>query len=374
MNKPRANEIDLLRFLAALAVVIFHYAFRGYAARASSMPYPLLEDAAKYGFYGVDLFFMISGFVILMSAQSGNLRNFVISRIVRLYPAFWVCCTLTAATLFLYAPRPPTLVQYVSNMTMLSGFGFMQRIAPVGHIDGSYWSLVVEIRFYTLVAVLLLLRRIRDAERFLAGWLATVVLYELAQVGFLRDVLIVDYASYFIAGAMMYRIWALGLTRMRIGVIVASWGLALYETWIRLPRFEAATHTTMDRGIVLSLITAFFVVLFLVAVRKTGWIGRRNWMVYGALTYPLYLVHEAIGFVIFNGFYPGVNPHLLLWGTVAGMIAVAYAVSMHVEEPVAHALRRQLNRWWNAARTLDIPVVDPLADDAESSKRHGPNL
>ncbi|EAQ8060912.1 acyltransferase, partial [Salmonella enterica] len=88
MIKNRINEIDLLRFVAAMAVVFFHYAFRGYAADGMSiMPYPSLAPVSKYGFLGVQLFFMISGFVILMSASHGSIQNFTISRMVRLYPA-----------------------------------------------------------------------------------------------------------------------------------------------------------------------------------------------------------------------------------------------------------------------------------------------
>ncbi len=57
MNNRRLKELDLLRFLAALAVVIFHYAFRGYArGDMSVMPYPLLTEVAKYGYLGVELF------------------------------------------------------------------------------------------------------------------------------------------------------------------------------------------------------------------------------------------------------------------------------------------------------------------------------
>ena len=85
MTKSRVNEIDLLRFIAALAVVFFHYTFRGYAADAMTiMPYPLLAPFSKYGYLGVELFFMISGFVILMTAANGSLRKFVVSRFVRL--------------------------------------------------------------------------------------------------------------------------------------------------------------------------------------------------------------------------------------------------------------------------------------------------
>ena len=369
MNKPRANEIDLLRFLAALAVVLFHYAFRGYAAHSSSMPYPLLGAAAKYGLYGVELFFLISGFVILMSASGGSLKHFVISRIVRLYPAFWVCCTLTFLVLLMFGRNQPTVVQYLSNLTMLSGFSLMQKIAPGSHIDGSYWSLVVEMRFYALVAVVLLLRQIHRAEVFLATWFAAVALFELTGMDHLRDVLIVDYAAYFIAGAMMYQVWSHGLSWLRAGVILGCWVLSLYESWIALPKFEANNDVVMDRGIVLSLVTAFFVLMFLVATKRTGWIGRRNWIVLGALTYPLYLVHQSIGYVIFNHLYPAVDAHLLLWGTVAVMIAVARVVNVHVEQPFAGPLKRRLTHWWDAAHASVAPVATakkPLAPKSEN--------
>lgn len=92
----RIPELDLLRFLAAIAVVFFHYAFRGYAGDdLTTMHYPALEPVAQYGFLGVHLFFMISGFVILMTAGDGSVKRFIASRASRLLPAFWVCCTIT---------------------------------------------------------------------------------------------------------------------------------------------------------------------------------------------------------------------------------------------------------------------------------------
>jgi peptidoglycan/LPS O-acetylase OafA/YrhL len=100
MAIKRVNEIDFLRFFAALMVVFFHYSFRGYAADGmSTMPYPLLAPVAKYGYLGVELFFLISGFVILMTASTGSLKKFIVSRFARLYPAFWACCTVTFLTI-----------------------------------------------------------------------------------------------------------------------------------------------------------------------------------------------------------------------------------------------------------------------------------
>jgi peptidoglycan/LPS O-acetylase OafA/YrhL len=196
----------------------------------------------------------------------------------------------------------------------------------------------------------------------------TVALFELTGMDHLRDVLIVDYAAYFVAGAMMYQVWSHGLSWLRAGVIAGCWVLALYESWIALPKWEASNHVVMDRGIVLSLVTAFFVLMFLVATKKTGWIGRRNWMVLGALTYPLYLVHQSIGYVIFNHLYPAVDAHLLLWGTVAVMIAAAWVINVHVEQRFAGPFKRCLTRWWDAARATGAPVAtagDPLAPKSD---------
>jgi len=169
----RINEVDLLRFLAALSVVFFHYCFRGYAAdEMTTMPLNQFASPSKYGYLGVDLFFIISGFVILMSATSGSAKRFIVSRMVRLYPAFWACCTVTFLfTLIIGGERyGATINQYIVNMSMLSDF------VGVKAIDGAYWSLFVEMKFYFLVVLVLLLRQIDKAQFFYYyGWLLRLV-------------------------------------------------------------------------------------------------------------------------------------------------------------------------------------------------------
>lgn len=343
MTKTRVNEIDLLRFVAALAVVFFHYAFRGYAADGLSiMPYPLLAPVAKYGYLGVELFFMISGFVILMTAAGGSLRDFFISRTVRLYPAFWTCCTLTfLATLAIGAPRySASLHQYLVNMTMLNGFVW------VPSIDGAYWSLFVEIRFYAWVAAVLVIGRIHWAQALISLWLlATVAVEFFWPNANLRYYLITDYSAFFIAGAAYYLIWSKGPTLARIAIVTCSWWLAMFESTRGLPGFESHFNTTMSPYVVAGIVTAFFAVMLLVSLRWTGFFGRRRWVLVGALTYPLYLLHQNIGFMVFNVAYPTVNAHLLFWTTIAVALVSAYAVHLFVERPISPAMKAALNKF-----------------------------
>jgi peptidoglycan/LPS O-acetylase OafA/YrhL len=347
MTHTRVNEIDLLRFLAALSVVFFHYTFRGYAANdLSVMPYPLLAPIAKYGYLGVELFFMISGFVVLMTAAaSERLRNFCISRIVRLYPAFWVCCTITyAATIAFGSPQAATFDQYLFNMTMLSG---LSRIPP---IDGAYWSLLVEIRFYALVAAVLALGRIHQAQRFLVLWLLACIALEIVAIlpinwipapalHYLRYLLITNYAAYFVAGAICFLIWAKGASLTRLAVLLASWGLAIFQSGASLREFEESYRTGLNSSIVISILTAFFLVMLLVSLRRTGSIASFRWPLAGAISYPLYLLHQNIGYMVFNHLYPAINAHVLLWGTIIVVVAAAYVVHAVFERRLASRMK-----------------------------------
>ena len=341
MTNTRVNEIDLLRFIAALAVVIFHYTFCGFAVDAMTvMPYPLLAPISKYGYLGVELFFMISGFVILMSAASGNIKEFIISRLIRLFPAFWACCTITALFIFLIgSPRYHiSLGQYLINMTMLSGF------VDVPSVDGAYWSLFVEIKFYLLVTLVLLIKKIDQAQKILAIWLLVSVVLQLINISYhLSQFLIASYSAFFIAGGAFFLIWSKGFSIFRLFIIVVSWGLAVFQSVSGLTYTENIAHTEMNVFVVVGIVTAFFVVMFFISLKKTGQLGRLNFGVIGTLTYPLYLLHQNIGYIIFNVYYEKVNPHVLVWGTLLIMIVAAKMVHIFVEKRMAPLLKNVLN-------------------------------
>ncbi len=366
MATRRVGELDLLRFVAAIAVTMFHLMFRGYASDDfSKLPYPLLAPVAKYGFLGVELFFIISGFVILMTASRGNLKHFTISRITRLYPTFWVCCTLTFVAILLIGGErfSATVGQFLVNLTMLSGF------TGVAAIDGAYWSLFVELKFYGLVALALLFGQLKRTQLLLTFWLGTSVLLNVFPVHILNLLLIRDYAPLFVGGAVCYLIYAKGVSLPRLGLLGVACAAAVHHALGAVPAFEQKSQTDLNEYVIAGTIISMFAVFLLVALGKTGSLAKMRWVTLGALTYPLYLIHQNIGYMIFNLGYAGVNPHVLMWGAIALLLVSAHLIDRFVERFGTKQLKNALEVGFDR---LGQPFIErPLETQTDRTPGYG---
>ena len=163
-KSERYRELDAIRGLAACAVVLFHYTVRYFEL----FPGPAPLVSARFGSFGVEVFFGISGFVILMTLErTRTAKAFLVSRLSRLYPAYWVCVAITFAVTQLYplGTRSVTATQALVNLTM------WQEVLHTPHVDGVYWSLQIELIFYVLMLLVLLAGWLRNARSVLMGWL-----------------------------------------------------------------------------------------------------------------------------------------------------------------------------------------------------------
>lgn len=324
-----------------MMVVLYHYTFRGVTAdNMSIMPYPLLADIAKYGYLGVDLFFMISGFVILMTASSGSPKKFVISRVVRLYPAFWVCCTTTFLVILLLGNGryKATFFEYLANMTMFSGF------IGVPSIDGAYWSLFVEMKFYLLVFLVLILGFIKYSEIILGGWLFTSLVLANWHIPYISFFLIPDYSHYFIIGAMFYIIHCEGINFYRLFIIGSGFLLAVWKATNISERMALNFGTYFNTVIITVILLVFLVMFYMISIKRFKWLITPKWLFLGALTYPLYLIHQNFGFMIFNASYPSLNKHILMWSTVTGVLLFAFFVNRFIEQRYSPQLKQLFER------------------------------
>jgi peptidoglycan/LPS O-acetylase OafA/YrhL len=178
-------------------------------------------------------------------------------------------------------------------------------------------------------------------------WLLISATAEVFAFEKMRWVLVTDYAAYFIAGATFYNIWTKGFSITRVLLLAGALVLAAYTAMAWAELLETKYAAEYNNLIICSTIVLFFITFLLIATNKTAAIGALSWTALGALTYPLYLLHQMIGFMIFNVVYPAVNPHLLLWGTIALMIGGSYFIHKKIETPIARRMKKFLSLSFN---------------------------
>jgi peptidoglycan/LPS O-acetylase OafA/YrhL len=338
--------LDGLRFLAAAMVVGYHYTgviIPFWGAKPSHM-FPALNSITRYGYLGVDFFFIISGFVILMTAYGRKVEDFAASRIARLYPGYWAAVALTLVLQWFWdSGRQLDLPQALLNFTMLEEpFG-----APFA--QGAFWTLWPELRFYLLIGVLVVVGMTRRRViAFAVFWPLLARLADASGQEFLKVLLISDFAPYFALGMMLFLLF-------RDGADVVVWlgaGLNLVLA-ITFSMAYAARATELVGEWVAPEVTAAIILVMVVAIWAvtSGPLGRIDWRwltVVGALTYPLYLVHGQFGFFIIDVAYDTLPAYVVL--LLAILVSLTFAIAIHylVERraagPVRRAVRAALTR------------------------------
>ena len=340
-EKPYLHELDLFRFFAALSVVFFHFCFRGFAAdNMTVLTFHEWSGWARYGYLGVNLFFMISGFVIFMSAEKQNAFSFFKLRALRLYPAFWLCCTLTFAVIYFFgAPHFSVPLQdYFINMTMLADY------FDIASVDGAYWSLYVEMNFYLLIFLILLFKQASRMENLLIVWLVLSAAYYFWPVAVTITTLMrfIYAAPYFVAGGVFYKIYSEGLNIKRGLAILASFAMALLYG-VREARGVAYYYRVeMMEEVIWVALAIFFILFALLAFGKLKILRQKRFVYLGIMTYPLYLIHQRIGFIIFNHFHQDLNKFVLLFSVLVLLLVMSYLIAAYFERPVIRWGRSRL--------------------------------
>lgn len=338
----RFYEIDLLRFFAALAVVAYHYTFLGFASGRMSVPFALFVPVSKYGYLGVNLFFIISGFVILNTALRRSPKNFLLSRFVRLYPGFWVCCTLTVmAMLIAGGAHHTSLTSYLVNMTMLNEF------AGVKSIDNVYWSLSYEIVFYAFIFALLVFGKISKIKIFLGLWLLFSLLFYAVDPDnfqYIRFVLLPNYSAYFIAGAIFFLINSEGWDLYKACLLIGSYFLALIYANEYINYLTEDYHAPFSLSVVAVCIASFYIIFYLISTNKTKFISSPKFAAVGLLTYPIYLLHQNIGAILFNALGSVINKYALLLIIFLFVLFLSYIVSSKAEKALAPSFKKWLDK------------------------------
>lgn len=326
-SATRLRELDALRGIAAMMVVWYHFTFQ-YQERFGGGPVTALTLPA--GRYGVQLFFVISGFVIFLTlTRSRSLWDFAANRLSRLYPPYWVSVLATATVLAIW----PLIGWEVNLRQVLVNLTMLQYWLATPHVDPVYWTLSIELAFYIFVSALRWIGWLDKVERWVAAWLALQFAvhfgdrHGLHLSPVIRSTLLLDHGHFFFTGVLFYRIREQGDTLLRWLLIAVCIALALF--------IRDVPHA-------LSLVAAAFAFTAFIKGRL-GWIARPPLLFLGDVSYPLYLLHQNIGYAIIDHLTKAGHNHPL-WLWVPGIVTLLLATLIHysVERPARDLLRG----WW----------------------------
>lgn len=321
--------LDIIRFAAAVFVLAFHFGYLTQAADFSAI-WPITWP----GWVGVEIFFVISGFVIANSAKDASPKQFLKGRALRLYPAAWCCATLTLIVRLGDERLGDLFPSYLRSIALM----------PKGPwIDVVYWTLAVEIGFYVLIfgvlcaGAFLLLSRVALALTVFSSLciclLATRSWYPYAAeiVGHTTD-LLGRHGCFFAMGAWLWISTTRPLKTWEcVGFTVAAAagvGEIILHGIEYLPA-QVGTSSWLFAPVILWGATVALIYTYsrpgeqphlspdIEAILRT----------IGLMTYPLYLVHYAVGTTVMRAMMEiGGNKWIALMAAAAAVMLISWVI------------------------------------------------
>lgn len=331
MNKQkRLFELDALRGIAALGVVLFHYM----VAFANSYSHELeifpLFRYFRYGKHGVELFFMISGFVIFMSLErTRNSADFVFGRFSRLYPTYWASVALSF-TVVTIARLPDLHIDWKDALINLTMF---QQFLNVPHIDGNYWTLEIELSFYIIMLALWKAKLLKHIDAVAIAWLLIILANLLLREAGVQSLdprieifLLLNHAHLFIIGMLLYKMRSEELSVKRYAIILACLMFSL---------FAHGWESTL-------FLILFFTIFVLILRGHLTSINRKPLLFLGTISYSLYLTHLNLGLVTIKTLEKfGYNINVCIFISLTLSILVATAITFLIEKPAMRFLNEK---------------------------------
>jgi len=330
-KRNRLQELDAIRGLAALFVVIYHYTFRYYEIYPSDNRLPFVFEI---GHYGVQAFFIVSGFVIFMTLEKTKRSlDFIVHRFIRLYPTYWISLFITfiLVTLFSLPGRETTFLEFLANLSMVH----TQFAIP--SVDGVYWTLLFELKFYFWMLLLYQFKFLNKIEFVSIGVLSIVLLSNLFGIDktliykIANQAFIFEYISYFISGIMFYKIYSKHTTIFTYIALALALLTSLY-----INHFD---HTYV--------ILIMYTIFFLLAFHKLKLIAWKPLVFLGSISYALYLIHQNIGYIILNyGHSHGFSVILTTFIALSVSIFIASLITLVFEKRTIKYLRKKYDTYY----------------------------
>ncbi|WP_118179481.1 acyltransferase family protein [Paraburkholderia phosphatilytica] len=365
----RMEYLDVLRFLLALATMTWHYYYFGprsgvIASAALNVP------GIRYFSFSVEIFFIISGFVIVASAVNRKPLEFLVGRAIRLGPCLLICATITLV-----------LGMGTRFGAQLSSVAASVLIVPLTWMygaDASYWSLRYEIFFYALVFGMLCVCRF---ERHIFRLALAIIAYDAIMIALswlpvssdIRHALsypVEQYAPFFAIGILLYLVLLRKEVNLKIAAALAMAVLcAAFRCYTEADRISQSISDGPVSALQAVAILAVVLGIFLIfAANRRGTGVPRVSALLGKASYPLYLVHQNLGYRVIDWV---AERHLTAWDirpfVMAGIATLAIVIAAWLEPVVAAGYRRVLRLLFKESVRSARPPVPAVQAMSERS-------
>ena len=322
-TKSRVLELDVIRAIAVLMVIIFHY-----TARFDELYGPFKNNITWFKHGGVHLFFIFSGYLIYSSLLSSkNELEFITKRILRLYPGYWVCL-ITSYTIISIFGLPG---REVSFMDFILNFSMMQYMLGVYSVDGVYWSLFYQLTFYFFMAASFRFIKSKYQHVFFISWLGLFILNStVIRENMINILFSLHYSMLFLGGIYFSR---LNKDKSLINILMPFITFVCFISFVNEP---------LDLAQV-AIIGVSYLLIYAYAFQRLNLKLLAPIALLAPISFEWYLLHQNIGFIMLRYLYAHVWEHpvmiLIPMTVTAGMAWVIYT---YVGQPAAKYLTGKL--------------------------------
>lgn len=318
----RIKELDALRGIAALAVVFYHF-----TTRYNQIFNKEFICNFSFGWLGVPVFFILSGFVIYLTVnKSKTSLSFFKKRFLRLYPTYWICLILT----LIIECFSSLSINKLSLTNVLVNFTMFQELFNINNLDGAYWSLFPELMFYLIMGFLMFFKK-QNAYYIYNGVLLFIgILYLIWPNVIFEKLIVIHYILLFMIGIAFYRIYNGIRNNIDFILIVMNWlvGTKLYYQ----------SNQSIPLLLLYCAFLAIIGIYFLFIYKKLEFLSRSKILMFlGYISYALYLIHQNIGYIVINLTENYIGRFFAILLAISVAIGLAALITYKIE-PFVHNL------------------------------------
>ncbi|MGI9192864.1 MAG: acyltransferase family protein [Chitinophagaceae bacterium] len=340
MKQKRLEILDFYRFVAILIVMFFHYFSRWTTPfnQYNLYPYENKYDYFLWGRLGVHFFFIISGFVISMTLEKSiNALDFTKKRILRLWPSMVLVSSITFMVMYLFDTKNifPASKEWPNLLYSWTFLGKNLINNGLSYLDGSYWSLWVEVQFYFFAAVLYFFLRSVKVQHYLLYVLfavSLIVAFSLPWMGEFNKMFNLFLYLHLFAMGVIYK----ELFSKDNPFGMKYWHYHAMIFILLLLGLKFYSDDMITRLVYILVVALFYAFIYFgskqIMPKGYWW----TWGVYlGEASYMSYLIHQNIGVVIINKIgYHGTFDFLVPLIVIVLMFGIGALLFQYFEKPL----------------------------------------